>query len=260
MSPAPNHHPMTAQTLTIGSQPKLTQVPTLWITLWQSIVLLSAFFVGQLAGVALVAPWVLLESQGLGFGDKVLQGGTHGTVTALAVMLTLGLVCAVAWLLVRLQGNRFSDYLALRRFSGSQLLACGVALIVLNVVINGISVWLDRDPMGFMDALAASAQPFWLLVVAMVIAAPIYEEVIFRGFMWTGLAHSRLGAWGASVITSLIFALIHFQYGWVELASIGLLAMLFSYARYVSGSLYPPIVLHIANNGLAMWQYVNMSQ
>ena len=100
----------------------------------------------------------------------------------------------------------------------------------------------------------------WLLAVAIVIIAPIYEEVIFRGFIWTGLSQSKLGVWGASVLTSVIFALIHFQYGWVELVSIVLLAMLFSYARYISGSLYLPIVLHILNNGLAMWQYVNMSQ
>ena len=110
-----------------------------------------------------------------------------------------------------------------------------------------------------MDELALTAQPFWLLAVAMVIIAPIYEEVIFRGFIWTGLSQSKLGVWGASVLTSVIFALIHFQYGWVELVSIVLLAMLFSYARYISGSLYLPIVLHILNNGLAMWQYVNMS-
>lgn len=240
-------------------QPVLSHPPTLVTTLWQSVVLLSAFFVGQLVGVGIATPWLLPETQGLSFGDKVLQGSSHGTVTALAVMMALILVVGVAWLLIRMQGNRVSDYLALRAFKWSQLFGCVVLLLLLNVVINTISIWLDRDPMVFLDELALTAQPFWLLAVAMVIIAPIYEEVIFRGFIWTGLSQSRLGVWGASVLTSVIFALIHFQYGWVELVSIVLLAMLFSYARYISGSLYLPIVLHILNNGLAMWQYVNMS-
>lgn len=242
------------------AQPTLSQIPSLATTLWQSVIMLSAFFVGQLVGVGFVTPWLLPDTQGLSFGDTVMQGSTHGTVTALAVMVTLVLVSGVAWLLTQMQGNRVRDYLALRAFKWPHLLSCAVLLLCLNVFINGISLWLDRDPMAFLDELAVTAHPFWLLAIAMVVVAPIYEEVIFRGFMWTGLAHSPVGALGASIITSVIFAFIHFQYGWVELASIVLLAMLFSYARYISGSLYLPIVLHIVNNSLAMWQYISLSQ
>jgi hypothetical protein len=37
------------------------------------------------------------------------------------------------------------------------------------------------------------------------------------------------------------------------------LAVVFSYARLLSGSLLLPMLLHMLNNGLAMWQYLGNS-
>ena len=63
----------------------------------------------------------------------------------------------------------------------------------------------------------------------------------------------------ASVITSLVFAVMHLQYGLYEISTIVVLALIFCYARYKSGSLFLPIALHIFNNGLAMWQYLALA-
>ena len=128
--------------------------------------------------------------------------------------------------LFKKKSSNIKDYLAIRWFSRQHLLIGVMWLLILNVLINAVTVWLDREPMLFMDGLAQSAQPLWLLVIAMVIFAPVYEEVMFRGFLWTGLASSRLGVWGASLISSLVFALIHLQYGVVEWVGVFCLARL----------------------------------
>lgn len=233
-----------------------TPVYSLPMTLGLSVALLAMFLVSQLVGSALFASLVLPSHESLDFGERVLLGGENGTVTSLAVAFTGVMVAVTIGLFIRAKGGKITEFLAIKGFSWRDFLLTGILLLLLNALINGLGQWLGREPMAFMDTLVATAEPFWVLVVAMVVIAPIYEELMFRGFMWTGLASSRLGVWGASVITSGVFAMIHAQYGLVEWVEIFALAMLFSLARFRSGSLLLPIVLHIINNGLAMWQYL----
>ncbi|MFW2176829.1 MULTISPECIES: CPBP family intramembrane glutamic endopeptidase [unclassified Moraxella] len=245
--------------LTLLTNPRL-QLPTpvygLPMTLVLSVLLLIVFLASQLIGVALFASWVFPNMADFTITDKIQQGSHNGTLMAWAVVFTLVTVASFIALMIRAKQASIGEYLAIKGFRWRQFLGFVGLLLLLNVAINGITVWLEREPMAFMDELAKTANPLWLLVLAMVVFAPIYEELMFRGFMWTGLASSKLGVWGASILTSLVFAMIHGQYGAVELGAIVVLAMLFSSARIVSGSLLLPIVLHIINNGLAMWQYL----
>lgn len=233
-----------------------TPVYSLPMTLGLSVALLLIFLVTQLLGSALFASLLLPSREPLDFGERVLLGGENGTVTSLAVALTGVVVAMTIGLFIRAKGGKITEFLAIKGFRWRDFLLTGILLLLLNAVINGVGQWLERKPMVFMDKLVVTAEPFWLLVVAMAVIVPIYEELMFRGFMWTGLASSPLGVWRASVLTSVIFAMIHAQYGLVEWVEIFALAMLFSFARIRSGSLLLPISLHIINNSLAMAEYL----
>ena len=88
-----------------------------------------------------------------------------------------------------------------------------------------------------------------LLFIAVVIAAPIFEEIIFRGFIFKGLESSPLGVVGAIIITSILFTLIHSgQYDLSVLAILFPLAVIIGLARYRSSGIYLPIYLHFVNN------------
>lgn len=88
-----------------------------------------------------------------------------------------------------------------------------------------------------------------LLFVAVVIVAPIFEELIFRGFIFKGLKNSPLGVIGTIIITSILFTLIHLgQYDLTILAVLFPLAVILGLARYRSGGIYLPIYLHFINN------------
>lgn len=180
----------------------------------------------------------------------------YGTVTSLSAMVTLFVIFAMIWLLIKINKANFGEFMAIRPFRWRYLFIFSILLFLLNLIIDGVTTWLDREPMQFMDALILTANPLWLLILAVIVIVPIYEELIFRGFMWSGLVGTKLGVWGTAIVTSVVFAVIHVQYGWVELLGIFALAMLFSYARLLSGSLLLPIILHIFNNGLAMWEYL----
>jgi uncharacterized protein len=86
---------------------------------------------------------------------------------------------------------------------------------------------------------------------AIILAAPISEEVIFRGFFFTGLRHSRLGVPGAIILPSLFWAALHLQYGMEEIGFIFLFGLLLGALRFKSNSLWPPMLVHALSNLLS---------
>jgi membrane protease YdiL (CAAX protease family) len=106
-----------------------------------------------------------------------------------------------------------------------------------------------------------STDYLFLLFIAIVIAAPIFEELLFRGFIFKGLESSPLGVVGTIVITSVLFTLIHSgQYDLTILAILFPLAVIFGLARYRSGGIYLPIYLHFVNNlysSIHMYLFMN---
>jgi membrane protease YdiL (CAAX protease family) len=83
------------------------------------------------------------------------------------------------------------------------------------------------------------------------VVAPICEEFLFRGFIFTALRNWR-GTWPAAVITALLFGAVHVgsapALDLVPLAGLGF-ALCLLYRR--TGSLYPCIVVHSVNNSVA---------
>ena len=99
------------------------------------------------------------------------------------------------------------------------LIAVGAALVVifgigvLDYVLNGgTSIGVDAG--AYRQYLAAGGTPLGFLLnsYGAWIYAPIVEETVFRGFLWRGLAASRLGNWGAWLLTSVFFVVSHTVY------------------------------------------------
>lgn len=91
--------------------------------------------------------------------------------------------------------------------------------------------------------------------VALVILPPLGEEVLVRGYLFSGLRKS-LRLWQALLITSLLFALPHLfetKSGVLWAAGIDtfLLSIVLVYLREKTGALYAGMVVHMLNNLLA---------
>jgi membrane protease YdiL (CAAX protease family) len=90
--------------------------------------------------------------------------------------------------------------------------------------------------------------------------APMAEEFFFRGFFFGALRNLRievlgreLGPWFAAIVTGILFGLAHTgsassQY----LVPLGFLGFVLCLVRWRTGSLYPCMALHSANNALAL--------
>lgn len=92
------------------------------------------------------------------------------------------------------------------------------------------------------------ALALWLIIAA--VLAPVLEEAVFRGAL-QGAVHQRLGGWAALLLTALVFAIIHPQVG-LGLVGVLLVGLALSLVRIHEGSLWPGVVLHAINNGVAL--------
>ena len=223
-----------------------------------------AFFISQLLGIYVAGKLVLPATKSTSVGEIFFFGSSDGTVVSLSIFIGCMLLIGISIFVIRVRGGKWRQYLALRPFSLVTGMGMLGLLLIFMIVSQALTYVLDMSPLSFVDPLYQSVSSVWLLIFAMVIVAPIYEEVVFRGILWSAIEEQfdassypvHRGAIVASVVTSLIFAVIHVQYGIYEISTIVILALIFCYARIRSGSLLLPILLHILNNGAAMWQYL----
>jgi membrane protease YdiL (CAAX protease family) len=92
------------------------------------------------------------------------------------------------------------------------------------------------------------------------VIAPVAEEFFFRGFLFgalrrlpLSLAGRDLSVWVAAVLTGILFGLAHLgSAGLQYLVPLGFLGFVLCIVRWRTGSLYPCMALHSANNALAL--------
>ncbi len=108
-------------------------------------------------------------------------------------------------------------------------------------------------PAGMVEKIMAdlSHEP-WLFALALpgaFIAAPVTEEFIFRGFLFSAIATSRLGKGAAVVISSALWALVHLAGApWLFVGIIFIMGLLLGVLLLRFGSLWVTIILHAVWN------------
>jgi membrane protease YdiL (CAAX protease family) len=90
-----------------------------------------------------------------------------------------------------------------------------------------------------------------LLVIFAVVLAPVFEELLFRGFAYPALKQ-RFGLVPALLLVSVVFALNHLHAQ--SLLPLFVLALGLGLAYELTGSLLAPITMHAAFNGLMVLQ------
>ena len=95
------------------------------------------------------------------------------------------------------------------------------------------------------------SEPLILGVITTILIAPILEEFIFRGFLFSQL-RITLGNWGAISLSSLAWTSLHFQYELKILFILFVLGLFLGFLRWKSNSLFLVMALHAVNNLVAL--------
>jgi membrane protease YdiL (CAAX protease family) len=160
----------------------------------------------------------------------------------------------------RLRGWRARDYLALVLPRRGEIVFGIACLAALLIAMDLITWGVGRDVVppfmreSYTSVRGTSALP--LFFIAIIIVAPITEEVAFRGFLFRGLSQSVLGVPGTIVLSSAAWAIMHVQYDAIQVGQIILIGVLLGWLRWASGSTLLTIGLHVLANLAATLQAV----
>jgi membrane protease YdiL (CAAX protease family) len=93
------------------------------------------------------------------------------------------------------------------------------------------------------------AVPVQILLI--VIAAPISEEVCFRGMLFGGL-RTRMPRYAAALLSALIFGALHALTGITAVPPLIFFGFVLALLYERTGSILPGILLHMLNNSVAL--------
>jgi len=205
------------------------------------------------SALTLVASRVLRSMPGSG-----LHASSRSMVILGTFVSVYALELGIVWLVARRRGVSFGDSVGLRRVPrmdawiglavatsvGLRLVATAYAGFMLSMRWT-IPGW-DANPAKYFphDALGSA-----VLVFIIVVAAPLVEEVIFRGVLLASLAERFGTRWGIA-LSVVVFAAMHLNpFSFSPVLLVGwALAMLFLRSR----SLWVSVACHSAFNGIGI--------
>ncbi len=126
-----------------------------------------------------------------------------------------------------------------------------VAFLIFSVIWAGILDESTKEKI--LEQLGANEGTSLLLLSAALtcVIAPICEEFLFRGFIFTALRNWK-GTWPAAIITGLLFGGVHVGSApAVDLVPLAFLGFGLCLLYRITGSLYPCIAAHSLNNSIA---------
>jgi CAAX protease family protein len=216
----------------------------LWATLgWVILALLLSQAIGAVV-------LILLRPDAItGDMDVLLKDGVAVSLSNIPANAVQVIILALA---SRRPGWSFIEYLGLVRPASRDAAAALWILVIFLLGYDALTYVLGRDIVTpfqvdtYRSAQSAGMLPlFWF---ALVIAAPVAEEIMFRGFLFRGWVTSERMAIPGILIISALFAAIHVQYDWFGILQVFFIGLLLGLVRWRSGSTTLTILMHVLAN------------
>jgi membrane protease YdiL (CAAX protease family) len=220
-----------------------------WATLGLGVVALMG---GQAAALLALTWW---------YGTSIAHMpdfSGDGVAITIVIFVSTPVQLALLWLMAQRPGGSAADYLAFKLPSRSEVLFGVGATVALIIVGNAVS-WLfgrfivtDFQLDIYRTASAAGWLP--LLWLAVVVATPIGEESLFRGFLFRGWLRTPRDTWPVILLTAFLWSIVHVQYDWFVIAQVFCFGVLLGWLRWASGSAILTMLLHALINAEGMFE------
>ncbi len=232
-----------------------------WTALEAVGVTVFIYFVGQILGGLIAYSIASVLGYDRAAAADWIEKSTIGQFVAISLIeaISVGLLYAflkrrgASWRSIGLAGK-----LQLRDI-GYALAGYGVYFVLyVAAVILATKFWPgfnaeQRQEIGFE---AAKGTQLILVFVSLVILPPLVEEILMRGFLYTGLRR-HMTKFHATIITSVMFALAHLQAGsgsallWVAAVDTLVLSVVLVHLREKTDKLWASMGLHALKNFVA---------
>jgi len=184
-----------------------------------------------------------------------LQIGIDNAVAYLGVISACASLvgCGMIIFSVLISNNNIQEYLNFHipqlkfiiKYSAFFLLI----LFSIDFLSNRFSELFDDS---FAITVYESADSLFMLFLGFVLLGPLFEELLFRGFLFKGLENS-IGGFSAIILSSILFSIPHLQYSIVVVLCIVFpMALFLGYVRLKTQSLFLPIIFHWINNFMTL--------
>jgi len=202
-----------------------------------------AFGFGQAVGVGALSA---------AMGADPLLTSFDGSAIAISLLVGNPVQVVTLALAARMTGEDLWKYFALDLPRRRDLSIAVAGLAVLILVGDVLTIALGRDLVpAFQLQIHRSAQAQGALIslwLALIVVAPVGEELLFRGFLFRGFVREPRDALPGILAISLIWSLLHIQYDWFGATLVFVIGVLLGYVRLYSGSTTLVILLHMLLN------------
>lgn len=212
---------------------------------WGPIPAIGFSLLALFAGLLLSLPFLAIA--GIDSEDDAPTGILIAiqTCTALGFILIPILVATATSNGLR-NGLRRLGFVSFRPLQSLAWAAGGIAFYLTFAVIYGLLIGRPEQ-----EPIAEKFGSIPAQIMLIVILAPLAEEICFRGFLFGGL-RTKLSMIPAALAGGLFFGLLHYSTGWSAVPVLIVLGAMFAVVYEKTGSLWPPIILHTVNNGIAL--------
>ncbi len=213
--------------------------------------------------IAVIAWYVIQSARGaahpnLGVPEELLEWLKSPNLLLVQVLSTIvahGVTIAICWAVVTRFGKRpFWNSLGWN-WAGRSVwywLAFSACIIVGLLIASQLlsRVLPQSEENSFSELLKSSKQVRIAIAVLATLTAPLVEETVYRGILYSGLRRS-FGLNATVVLVTLMFAGVHvLQYlgAWVSIAGLTLLSFALTVIRARTKSILPCVAIHTINN------------
>jgi uncharacterized protein len=214
----------------------------------------ALYFVAQmLVGVVLIVAFMFASGKPFTDPTELMSlsrnGLLNGLVVLIAVLLSLPIIYAV---IVKVDKRPFGEVVRWRPPVNLPAWMGIVVALVVGVAFDALTLALGKPlvPQTLRDLYQGGVSDVAILALAVVVAAPLMEEILFRGLLYTSLS-ARIGVPAGITITTLTFGVVHVcTYGtdWYSILQTLVMGLILTLLRAWTRSLWPCTVAHVTNN------------
>jgi membrane protease YdiL (CAAX protease family) len=246
--------------MTNGSEPLAAQLqPPATARPWGYLATFGWAFVAYIVATAITTGLLYLwdpetTPSDMDFSALMKDARYVSLTTIISNVLLIGILL---WATSR-RGWKSKDYLAMSWPPRQEVVVALISLLIVLLLIDGLA-YVAGQPIipPFMTDIYRNAQSTGSLLVlwlAIVVAAPVAEEIVFRGFFFRGWVRPTPSPMLGIVLVTALFAVIHIQYNWFGIFQVFLIGFLLTWTRWRSGSTLLPMLMHVIANCYAMLQ------